>query len=124
MRVQVIRQGLFGDNAWPLAHQGFKQAVLKGGEFQRHIPEPHRLAQQVDAQRTQLEHIRSRFERAPQQSLDTRCQLRVFERLDEIVVGTRFQPLHLVLPAAARSKNENRYSIAGLAQALHDAQAI
>jgi hypothetical protein len=124
VRVQVIRQRLPGDNGRALAHQVLKQAVLERRELQHRAAEPHRLRRRVDAEGAERQHVSGGPQRAPQQGLEPRCQLRVFERLDQVVVGPGFQAHHFVLPAAARGEDQNGQGAAGLPQTLHDGQPI
>src|SRR5690606_33577814 len=51
-----------------------------------------------------------------QQRVDAREDFLEMERLDDVVIRTRGQPVHLVLPPVARGQNEDRVRLALLAQ--------
>ncbi len=98
--------------------------MLARGQRQYCIAVAEHARYRIELQRAATIDRRLAALRTAQQRLDARFQLNQFERLGQVIVRTKIQPLHPVLQAAACSQDQYRCFAAAGAQTLQDFQSV
>src|SRR3954453_3272675 len=119
----LFEQALAGHDDALVAHEVLEQLELALGQLDRALAA--RDLVRVGVQREVADDERGAAARRPaaQQRAQAGEQLLALERLDEVVVGARVEPLHARLDRVARGQHEDRHVVGG-AQAARDLDAV
>ena len=104
-----LEQLALGEDPRGIAGQHPQQAELLVGERHLALADPDLAPGRVD---DDLAHpaagLRARPQAAPQHGADPRPQLRIVERLDQVIVGAEVEPANAIVVGAATGEDDHR----------------
>jgi hypothetical protein len=106
--VEIVGQHVLAQRPPRLPHQLQQQPVLEGRQGHGLTAQDHRVGGRIDHQRAEIQPLLAILQTATHQRPQPRLQFLHVERLGQVVVGTRLQALHLVLPAVPGGQDQDR----------------
>jgi hypothetical protein len=119
----LVEQALARDHDALVAHQILEQLELTLGELDRALATDDLVGIDVQREIAYPQRRRPPGRAAAQQGTDAREQLLALERLDQIIVRARIEPLHPGLHGVARGQDQDRYVVFA-AQRACDLEAV
>ena len=108
----MLGQYSFRNNFTGMQHQVLEHLVLESGQIQFTLVNISTLGGRIKAdRRTDNTRIRPSGSTADQYT-NARHHFLVVKRLDQVIIGTRIQPLDLVLPTSTGGEDQNGNIIA------------
>ena len=105
-------------------HEIGQQPVFVRGQLDRRALDADAAGAGVEAHRPAVELALGVAGGTAQQRADAREHLFEVERLGDVVVGARVEPLDLLAPAVARGEDQDRHGAAGAAPILQHRNAV
>jgi hypothetical protein len=115
----LVEQALARDHDALVAHQVLEQLELALGQLDRALAADHLVRVRVQRQVADAQRRRAARRAPAQQRAHARQQLLALERLDQVVIGARIQPLHTRLQRVACGQDQDRHVIVGAQLARH-----
>src|ERR1051326_5562215 len=122
--VEVLDQLRARHHAAGVVHQIREQPIFMRGELYGGAVDADPSGAGVEAHRPAVELALRVAGRTAQQRADARQHLFEMERLGDVVVGPRVEPLDLLAPAIARGQDQHRHGAAGAAPILEHRNAV
>jgi hypothetical protein len=120
----VLDQLGLPDDAATMVHEIRQETELVARELDRHAIDGHTGARHVQRQRPASQLGRRVPRRAPDERADAGNDFFDMKWFRDVIVRAGVDPLHLLVPAAARRQHEHRHRQTGASPAIEQTEAV